>query len=157
MTEYISSLDRKTYNFSKDGKMAEPKNKDSRSSIEAVLTIISRDDELGVIVDEATQGSVHNVKLTQVDTQAEAVLSINYGGTNGYHAKVTLGNGEQVSAHGGSDTVVRKVVNYLKDPKNQPVKKKTGKFPAVSREAVTVPEADDSDNKYAHLEDELEQ
>jgi len=143
MTEYIDGLDRKTYDFSKDGKIASPKNNDSRTSIEAVLNVISRDNELGVIVEEATQGSVHNVKLIQIDTRAEATLSINYGGNNGYHAKFTLGNGQQVSPHGGSDTVVRKIVNYLKNPKQQEAKKKTGKFPAVVRDAVMVPDLDD--------------
>jgi len=153
MTDYIDGLDRKTYDFSKDGKIATPKNNDSRTSIEAVLSVIARDNELGVIVDEATQGSVHNVKLTQIDTRAEAVLSINYGGNNGYHAKVTLGNGEQVSPHGGSDTVVRKIVNYLKNPTQQEVKKKTGKFPVVGRDAIMVP---DLDHKYSDLEADFE-
>ena len=160
MTAYINGLDtskdiktdKPKYAFSKDGRVALPKNKESYDTIDGVVSVLVRDDELGVIIDEITQGSVQNVKLTQIDTSAEAVLSINYGGTNGYHARVTLGNGEKVSAQGGAETVVRKIVNYLSAPK-QEVKKKTGKFPVVSRETVTVPEAED---RYSHLEAEFE-
>ncbi len=153
MDDYIIGLDRTTYDFSKDGKIARPKNDDSHKSIKAVFSVLDRAEEIGVIVDEVTKGSVHMVKLTHVDTRAEAVLSINYGGSKGYHAKVILGNGQQVSVENGSD-IARKIANYLKAPKQHEAKKKTGKVPIVGRELVTVLDARD---KYDDLEKEFEE
>ncbi|MEM3154943.1 MAG: hypothetical protein QW165_05285 [Candidatus Woesearchaeota archaeon] len=151
MTEYISGLDKCTYIFSRDGKVFSPKNDNSRKSVAAFLDIVAQSNTLNCIVDEVSRGSVHTVKMTHIDTFAEATLSINYGGLYGYHAKITLSNGQQVSVQGGHETAMRKIANYLKNP--QKAKKKICKVPVV-REAVAVT---DQHDKYADLEAEFEE
>ncbi len=155
MTEYIDGLDRATYMFAKDGRVFSPKNDDSKKIVAAFLGVVKQADELSCIVDEQVRGSVHNAKIKHIDTFAEATLSINYGGLHGYHAKVTLGNGQQVAVDGGSDTAIRRIVNYLKIPK--PVEKKTPtrKVPVVTNDMVGA-ESHPHD-QYAHLEQKFEE
>ncbi len=148
----ITGLDTVTYDFSKEGRLLKPKNNVSCGSIAAFLGIMEKSDDLGCIVEESTKGSVLSVKATNVGTLAEATLTINYGGRYGYHAKVMLGNGDQVSVEGGSETAMRRIVNYLNDPQSVERKRLTSKQP------VRVPADDvepDPSCRFAYLEDEF--
>jgi len=149
----ITGLNTATYDFSKEGRLLKPKNSASCGSIAAFLGIMEKSDDLGCIVEESTKGSVLSMKATNIDTLAEATLTINYGGRYGYHAKVMLGSGDQVSVEGGSETAMRRIINYLNNPQSVEKKRATDKQPV--RVSADDGETDPFYRRFGHLEDEF--
>lgn len=116
---YLSELDRVSYNFSAGERSCQPKNPESRLSVVAFLKVLDDVADLECIVQENTDGCLHNCVLKHAGTDAKASLKINYGGNNGYLAKVLLQTKDgqrQVSVQNGIDVAARKIMKYLRDP-----------------------------------------
>ncbi len=116
VSEYLAGLNRATYDFSADGRIAQPKNQSSQISIEAFVKVLDLRG-LEYTVEEQTGGSVHTCSIKQ--NEAVASLQVNYGGSHGYHAKVVFkakDGQRELNAQNGVDVAARKILKYLEDP-----------------------------------------
>jgi len=120
---YMQGLSRETYDLSVDGKVLPPKKPESKASVAAFLRVL--DSDLDFLADEMRENS--SLRATLVTDVASAVLSVNYGGENGYTAKVLMEKEnvkQELAVDGGVDAAERKLVKVLTDPAYRLEKKK---------------------------------
>lgn len=106
-----------------------PKNDDARTSVLAFLDVAGARIDNTCYLEVKDEGSAVRVYgITHAGTNATAKLAINYGGAQGYHAKILVkkGDDEQQLPITDLETTIRKLGRFLDEGKDVGGAKKKG-------------------------------
>lgn len=132
MKEYVKGFDPKTYEFTTpDGTVVSPKKTGSGNVIDAFVKAAEQAESgLGCLVEACGERNMSEFMIVRPDHPQHAKLMVNYGGPNGYNAKIVLmtKTGQvQVSVDRNNETAIKQILKFLRNPDGVKKKKKTTK------------------------------